>query len=372
MSSLLRILLEFFRRLRPAKDHIKRFLRYWPSLLAYLVRKMGEWRFLWPSSPGTIRNLKPAEPPFPGDRAGSPSVSCGSVCTGGIGGYPMAASTVPASANQPMGRGRAELQPDSAPPTPTLATLTVDPWSLGSSTTIHTVGSSHANHSSGSLSGLSTHSRASDRLSLMSASRTSLRASVQNDRPSRDPRATHRQFGPGPGASRSRSRGRSSRSLSPKPSLNTAQPANLDIARTGAHTYLPPDGVINPTIGPQSLTDLPSSSYTQERPGRPDIRRQKQKTTSIGWNVQTPSTESLPIITVTAQEITQEPMAMDMDAHSSRSISPSERAETASQNSHTASSATSVLPLPLPLPEGRTLQLINSDQIPRYTKNATM
>jgi len=368
MSSPLGILLKILRILRPAKDHIKRFLRCWPSLLAYLVRKMGEWRFLWPSKPGTIRNPKPAESSFRRDGPGFPSVSGGSVCTGGIGGYAVAASTVPASANQPMGRGRAELQPDTAPPTPTLATLPVDPpWAQGPSTTNHTVGSSHANYSSGSLS---THSRASDRLSLMSISRTSLRASVQNDRPSRDPRATHRQFGPGPSASRSRSRGRSSRSPSPQPSLNTAQPANLDIARTGAHTHTPADGVINPAMGLQGLTDLPSSSHSQERPGRPAIRRQKQRTTSIGLNVQNPSTESLPTITVNAQEITEEPMAMDTDtdAHSSRSISPSDRAETASQNSHTASSATSVLALP----ERRLLQLINSDQIPRYTKNATM
>jgi len=369
MSPLLRILLGILRTLRAKEDHIKRLLRCWPSLFAYLVRKMGEWRFRWPSKHRTIRNPKPAEPSFRGDRDRSPSVSGGSVCTGGIGGYAVAASNVPASANQPMVRGRAELQPDTAPPTPTLATLTVDPpWALSPSTTNHTVGSSHPNHSSGSLSGLSSHSRASDRLSLMSISSTSLRASVQNDRPSRDPRATYCQFGPGPGASRSRSRGRSSRSPSPQPSLNTAQPANLDIARTGAHTYLPPDGVINPTVGPQGPTDLPSSSYTQERPGRPAIRPQKKRTTSIDWDIQNPSTESLPIIKVNAQEITQEPMAMDTEAHSSRPISPSDRAETASQNSHTASSATSVIALP----EGRFLQMINSDQIPRYTKNATM
>jgi len=280
MASLLRILLEIFRRLRPAKDHIKLFLRRWASaLLAYLIRKMGEWRFMWRSNPGTIRNPKPAEPSFRRGWESSPSVSSGSVCTGGIGGYVVAASTVPASANQPMGRGRAELQPDTAPPTPTLATLTVDPpWAQGPSTTNHTVGSSHANHSSGSLS---THSRASDRLSVMSTSRTSLRASVQNDRQTQHPRATKGQFGLGPGASWLR--GRSSRSPSPQPSLHTDQPDNLGITPAGVHTYAPADGVINPTIGLQGLADLPSSSsHTQERPGRSPIHRQKQWTTSIG------------------------------------------------------------------------------------------
>ena len=370
MASLLRILLEIWRRLRLAKDHIKRFPRRWTSLLVYLVRKMGEWRFTWPRKLGTIRNPKPAS--FPGDRAGSSSVSGGSVCTGGIDGYAVAASTVPASANQPVGCGRTELQSDTAPLTPTLETLPVDPpWAPGPSTTSRTVGSSHANHSSGSLGGLSCHSRASDRLSLMSISRTSLRSPVQNDRPSQgaaDPRATYRQFGPGPGASRLRSRGRSSRPPSPQPSLNTAQPNNFDITPTGAHTYAPADGAINHTIGLQSLTDLPSSSNMQERPGRPAICRQKQRMTSNDRDVQNPSIEPPPTIKVNAQEITEGPMAVDTEGHSSRPVSPSDRAETASQKSHTTSSATSTLALP----ERRLLQLINSDQIPRYTKNATM
>ena len=359
MASLLRLLLHFLRRLRP--ENIKRFLRHWTSLLVYLVRKMGEWRFLWPSKPGTAKSPKSAEPSFPSDRAGPSSVSGGTVCTGGIGAYAVAASTVPALANQPLGRERADPQSGTAPPTPTPATLSVyPPWAPGPSTTNQTVGSSHANHSSGNLS---VQSRASDRLSMISNSRTSLRAPVQNNRPSQDPRATYRQFGPGPAASRSR--GRSSRSPSPKPSLNTAQPDNLDIAPTGAHTYVRAHGVINPAIGLQSRTDSPSSSM-QEGPGRPTIRR--EKTTSVGWNIQNPSTESLPTTPINPREITEEPMAIHTSPHSSLHTLPSDRAETASQNSHTASSVTSAFALP----EGRFLQLINSDQIPRYTKNATM
>jgi len=368
MASLLRFLFEFLYRLSPAvaaKDHIKRFLRRWASLLAYLVRKMGEWRFLWPSNARMIRN-KPADPSFPSDRVGRYSVSGGSVCTGGIGGYAVTASTVPASANQPLDCEHAEPQSDTAPPTATLATISVDlPWSVGPSTANQTVGSSHADHSSGNLS---VQSRATDRLSIISTSSTSLRAPVHNDRPQQDPRATYRQFGPGPGASRSRSR--SSMPPSPKPSLNTTQPDNIvDIAPTGRKTYTRADGVLDPTTGLQDVTDLfSSSSHTQERPGRPDIRRQKQRTTSIGWGVQNPSTESLPTTSINPQEITEEPMAMDTSAHSSLHISLSDRAETASWNSHTVSSATSVFALP----EGRFLQLINSDQIPRYTKNVTM
>jgi len=364
MASLLRILLEFLRRLRLAKDHINRFPRRWTSLLAYLVRKMGEWRFLWPRKPGTVRSPKPAEPSFPSDRAGSSSVSSSSVYTGGIGGYVVAASTVPASANywEPPGRERAEPQSHTAPPTPTAATLSVDPpRSLYPSTTWtnQTVGSSHANPSSESLSN---QSRASGGPSVISISRTSSLAPVQSDQLPQDPRATHRQFGPGPGGSRSR--GRSSRSPSPDPSLNSIRLDNFDTAPTGAHAYVRADRVINPTIGPQGLTDL--SPHTQERSGRPAIRR--EKTTSVGWNVQNPSTESLPIPLINAQEITEEPIAMDTSTHFSLHISPLYRPEVASQNSPTASSAISVSALP----EGRILRLSNSDEIPRYTKNVKM
>ena len=365
MASLLRTLLEILRRFRPTKSHIKRFLRHWASLFAYLVRKLGEWRFMWPSKPRTIRSPKPPEPSFPGDRAGSSSVLGGSACTGWIGEYLVAASTVPASANHPLGRGRAEPQSDTIPLTPTQATLSVDPpWAPGPSTANQVVGSSHADHSSGNLS---VQSRASDRLSMISASRTSLRAAIQNDRPSQDPRATYRQFGPGPGAPRPRSRGRSPRSPSPQPFLNTAQPDNLDIAPTRAHSPACADVVLNPTIGPQGLTGLPpSSSHMQEQQGL--IYRQKQRTTSIGLTVRNPSIESPSATSNNTQGITQEPMAMDTSTRLPLHTSSSDRAETASQNSRAASSATSFLVLP----EDRFLQLIVSDQIPRYEKNATM
>ena len=352
MVSLLGILLDFLRRLRPTKNHIKRFLKRWTSLaslLAYLVRKMSERRFLWPSKSGTIRNPKPAESSFPSGREGSSSVSDGSVCTGGISGYVVAASAVPALAKQSLGRERADPPSDTAPPTPPPATLPVDPpWP---STTNQIVGSSHANHSSGSLS---VQSRASDRLSMISISRISLRALAQNDQLWQDPRATHRQFGSG---SRSRTRGRSDRSPS-QSSPNTAELENLDISPTGGHSYAREDGVINPTIGPQGVTDLPS--HVQERPRRSAISRQNQMAANFSLDVQNSSSEPLPTTSIDAQEITEEPVAIDTPIH----ITSSDRAETPSLNSYKASD--------LALPESCILQLITSDQIPRYTKNVTM
>ena len=371
MASPPRILVEILRRFLPTKDHIKRFLRHWTSLLAFLVRKLGKWRFLWGSKLGTTRNPKPPESLLPSDKVGSSSVSVGSVCTGGIDGYVVAACTVPASTNQPPGRERAERpEPqslaDTAPPTSTLATIPVDlPEALvGPSTINQTVESSHDNHSSGNLS---VQSRASDRLSTISTSRPSLRALVQNDQLPQDLRVTHGRLGPGLGASQLIDR--SSRSLSPQPSLNTAQPDNLDTTPTGLNCSARAGRVISMTFGLQGLTDLPSSfSDTQERPGQPVIRPQVQRTTSIISNVQNPSTESLQTTSINAREITEEPISVDTSTHVSHHISPSDRAEAASQNSPTTSSAASVFALP----EGRYLQLINSDQIPRYTKNSTM
>ena len=124
----------------------------------------------------------------------------GSVCTCGISGYVVAASTVPVSANHLPGRERAEPQSDSTtPPSSTLATIPVDlPEALGSSTINQIVESSRDNHSSGNLS---VQSRASDRLSTISTSRASLRALVQNDQLPQDLRVTYGQLGPGLSAS---------------------------------------------------------------------------------------------------------------------------------------------------------------------------
>ena len=368
MASPPRILVEVLRRSLPTKDHIKRFLRRWTSLLAFLVRKLGKWRFLRGSKLGTIRSSKPPESSLPSDKAGSSSVSGGSVCTGGIDGYVVSACTVPASANQPPGCERAERpepQSDTTPTTSTLATIPVDlPEALvGPSTINQTVESSHDNHSSGNLS---VQSRSSDRLSTSSTSRASLRALVQNDQPPQDLRVTYGQLGPGLGASQLIDR--SSRSPSPQPSLNTAQSDNLDTTPTGLNSSARAGRVIYMTFGLQGLTDLPPSfSDTQERHRQPAIR-QKQRTTCIGLNIQNPSTESLPTISINPQEIMEEPMPIDTSAHLSLHTSPSDRAEAASQNSPTTSSTASVFALP----EGRILRLINSDEIPRYTKNNTM
>jgi hypothetical protein len=309
MASLLGALLPFFRILRSsAKDHIKRFPRScWALFLAYLGRKLSKWWCSLFSKLGAHGNTKSTDRSSPGSRGGSCSVSCGSSARGYA--ARVAASTVPASAanaaNQQTCDG-AEWQPEfPLPPSLSSATLSADPpWAPSPDLNLrsHWVGErSPTNHQS-----------AGDRPSAISISRSSSRASVQSDRPTRAPRATYRQFGSGA------SRGRSSRSPSPQPS----------------------------PISPQVSTGLPSSfPHTREQPSSPIIHRARQRTTSVDLGIQNPSTDS---------------------------ISLSDRWGTAFQPFYTVSQAASSARLNyFILPECRILKLINSDEIPRYKKDIT-
>ena len=313
MASLLGALLQFLRILRSsAKDHIKRFPRScWALLLAYLSCKLGKRWYSWLRKLGAHGNTKPTYPSFPGGRGGSCSVSCGGSARRGYVAR-MSASTVPtSSANAATWQSRdgAERQPEIALPsssisaTPPIGPPLVPSPDLGER--------SPTNHSSGNLSLQSTGDG--------SISRTSSRASVQNDPPSRGPRATHRQFGPGSSASRLTSRARSSRSPAPR-----ASPVN-----------------------PQNFTHFPSpSSHTREQISSPAIHRVNQRTTSIDSDNQNLSIESLPnTSSIDAQELTE----------------ALEETSTRTPLNHFI----------LPELEGRILYLINSDQIPRYTKNIT-
>ena len=347
MASLIGALLQFLRILRSStKDHIKRIPRScWALLLAYLSRKLSKWWCSWFRKSGAHGNTKPTYPSFPGGRGGSCSVSCSSSARRGYEGR-VAASTVPASANaanRPSRDGDV-WQPETLPLSPISATLPADPpW--GTSPDFGE--RSPTNRSSGNLSIQST----GDRPSAIPMSRPSSRASVQSDRSSRDPRATHRQFGPGSGAlrlgsrdrsSRSTSRDRSSRPHSPRPSI----------------------------ISPQTFTPSPSS-HAGEQLNPPATHRGagEQRKTSIGFSIQSPSTDSLlSTSSIDTQEPTEGLMTVETSTRLPSRISLADGLDAASHHSHTASSAQLNHCL---VPEGRVLQLINSDQIPRYTKNIT-
>lgn len=169
---------------------------------------------------------------------------------------------------------------------------------------------SFVNRSSDVLSTVSVQSRASDRYSIITNSRDSIR-----ERPTRPSTPTTRLHTP-------------------------TQPPRLEII-----TVLPPthdDGEVNPV---SQL--LASSSYTHETlspPPMSEIRR-RHSSTSVVVDVSYPSTESLPI-----------PISPAVD-HEPLPDPP------------TSSDFTT---LDYFLPAGRVVQLINSDQIPRYDRNVTM
>ena len=356
MFSLLKVLLRFFCVLRSGKYHIKHFPRHWAFLLTYLGRKLSEWRNSWSNEPGTFRKPKPTGPSFLRDNVGSCSTSGNS---GGWSGFALAASTVPSSSS---------ANPQSAPQaSPNPATLSVNPSStprtLSPNPTNQLIGNTPANRSSASIQ---SRASASDRLSIISTrtrnSRASSRASArsgqltQHPTGSPSPRATHRQFGSGP--SRSRLRDQSSESLSAIPSPYTAQPHRIEILPPSTYTGANADDDFSrsPSIRPQSSTDLPSLSSSS------------RGETSIGLNIQSPSTESLSkTSSINAREFMEEPTTVGGTPTPPHTrISPEDGLGTVSKLSHTASPASSLSP-----PEGRIVQLINSDQIPRYTKTVT-
>ena len=249
-------------------------------------------------------------------------MSCGSSARRGYAAR-VAASSVPVSAANAdrQSRDGAEWQPE----TPVGPPLVPSP-DLGER--------SPTNRSSGNLSIQSTGDGPS-------VSRSSSRASVQND-----PRATHRQFGSGASrgrSSRSSSRGRSSRPPSPQ------RPS---------------------PINPQIFTRFPSpgpSSHPREHISSSAVKpRKKQKTTSIYLDVQNPSTDSLQLEDTSSNNGPKLPEVVVETPTRSPRTSLADGWEIASRHSHAASSTSSNH---FVLPEGRILQLINSDQIPRYTKN---
>jgi hypothetical protein len=366
MATVLTVLLDILRILRFARDYIKRFPGRGASLLALLGRKLTAWWRFWRRKSGSHGGRKTVKRPFVGTQASSYSVSGGSAV---VGGYVVAASSVPPSASHPSLHERPDGQqqlatvvyPVSTHP-PVVASLSVDhpyghnpPHSLSSRSLV--------NRSSGNLSAASIQSRASDRLSIITTSRESIRNT--HGQPSRLPRAAHRQFGRGPDPSRSRER------LSSRPNTPSARPhtppnhPHIEII-TNPPSAAHGSGRVSPSV-PHS----PSSAYTHQPLSPPEARR-RQSSTSFIVDVQNPSTESLPISPSTTNlPVTEEPLPMEKSAtaHSSPDSPVVGQHDEPVPGSPTSSNTPT---LDYSMPDGRFVQLINSDQIPRYTKDALM
>ena len=336
MASVFPVLLKLLRILRLARDYIRRFPGRCASHFVFIGRIL---RRFWLAHPriSASPSPKPIDPSFLGSRTNPYSVSDGSAV---VGEYEVAASRVPASASAslPDLHHRAERQLTTAAPVINISPPAPDNLSVNPSHPLD--GRSHPNHSSGNLSAVSIQSHASDRLSILTNSRESIRAPV--DEPARIPRAIHRQFGRGPDPSRSRER--ASRPPSPMTRPHTPhQPPRLGIDT-------------NLTHGP------PSSSSMREH--------QRQETgTSVAVNIQGPSTESLRGSSSThARQLVDEPFSIDSETAHSSPISGPVTPQDGSRPLSPAPSATS----DFHCPEGRTVQAFTSDEVPRYTKNIKM
>ena len=377
MAPALNALLEFLRIIRIARHYLKRFPGRGASILAFIGRKLNQWWRFWL---GKFGRPKPIERQFLGTEASSYSVSGGS---GVVREYVVAASYAPPSASRASlheltDRPTAAVaQTVGVHPPPVPDTLSVDhPYvpNGGPSHFSHALGGrTLGNRSSGNLSALSVQSRASDRFSVITNSRESLRNT--HGQPSRYPRAPHRQFGRGPDPARdpTRSRERPTRPSTPltRPHTPThpthiTQPPRLEVITSlpSAHG----DGRLNPVVQPSA-----SSSYTHEPlspPPMSEIRRRQSSTIIV--DIQNPSTESLSIASPTnPPHITDEPFAIDSSTDHSSPDSPVVNLHDELLSVSPTSSNHQTLE-DIFLPEGRFVQLINSDQIPRYEKNATM
>jgi hypothetical protein len=217
------VLLKILRIVHLARRYIGRTSSRWALFVAILRRKLSEWwdRCRWPGKPGPS---KPDESWFPSNAA--------ALCSSAPGGptvlweYGIAASNVPASASQgSLGiYVRAEGQPTTAPPSPTFAPISVEQLYGHDSEPSYDIRPSSSN-----VSVASTQSRASERLSRITASRKGLHTRV--GQLAELPRSPHHQFGRDPSRS-----GRLSRSPSPMSPLGIP---NIPITLTSYRPFYP-------------------------------------------------------------------------------------------------------------------------------------
>jgi hypothetical protein len=162
---------------------------------------------------------------------------------------------------------------------------------------------------------MSIHS-ASDRLSILQ-SRSSESLHLPHGQQKGSPKAAHRQFGCGPSTE----------------NLEGSSHPHALVNVTGVHGHL------------------------------------AQSSTSVVVEVENPSTESLPRgQSADSPTLQEEPYSIGSPTlHSSPSSKPSDLPEESSQHTSTAS-----LISDFELPDGRFLQMIVSEQIPRYTKKITV
>ena len=315
--------------LRIAKDFISRFPGHGVSLSAFLGRRLNTWCHFWLEIFGRPRVV---ELRVIGSKASS-SVSVVSEC--------VAASSVPASASYLHEHEHTESQTVDVPPVLTINRpyATNQPHPLGERSIV--------DRNSGDLSAVRIQSNASDRFSIITNSHESIRAPL--GQPSRLRRATYPQLGCGLDQLRLRER------ASWPPAPTTRPPTHsprLEIitALTSTHG----DGKVGLVVQPSA-----SPPYTHEPPSPLSMSETRRRPSS-----------TIVVDIQNSPRITDEPFAVDSSTDHPSPDSPGVDLHDEPLGSPTPSNHQTLEDLSWP--QGHFVQLINSDQIPRYNKNATM
>src|SRR6266404_3127144 len=341
MASILHLLLKILHKLHFPSSSIRHGIKRWALFLVFLGRKLG-MHCLW-NDGKRVTSHKPTRL-FSLTRTETRSRSESEDV--------VAASRIPASASHPslhdLSTVQAQTTTSSAIPP---ASLTAEP---NRDHALPLVSLNVGIHSNRSIANLSTHSRASDRLSIIQThSRESIHAP-------RFPRAPHHQFGRGPSPSPSVERPRPSRS--PSPTNRISQLPRLEIDDTHLRSEI--HGRESP-INPPSVT-----SHANAPLSPPSLRghhRRQSSTSVMIVGVENPSTESLGY-SADQPPYTEEPHTIGLPTSPS-AHAPEARADSPHHShSPTASSSSLSATSNFDLPPGRLLQLINSEQVPRYTK----
>ncbi|KAH9031459.1 hypothetical protein EDB84DRAFT_1562260 [Lactarius hengduanensis] len=352
MATLLKLFLDFLRILRSTRGFIRQSFQRWTLVLAFLGRRLEVWRPWNDVKRGTFRKAEQTERLFPGTRGHLHSKE-----------YVIAASYAPGPASashrslQDASSATTTSQtPPAAPPAP--INLTVEPLQDRAYLASVFDTGTHSNRSSANLS---SHSRASD--GLRSHSRESLHAPVSQQ--TRFSRAPHRQFGRGPSPSPSRERP----SRSPSPADHVHQLPRLEIDIANLH---PQVLQVESSNSPINLPSVSPPAHARLSPPSHHEPRRRLSSTSVVVGIVNPSTDSLPLSPSPDRlPLTEEPYTIASSTGSPSSISSAlDPREGSPQRDPTASSSSATSNFDLP--EGCVLQLIHSEQVPRYTKDATV
>ncbi|KAH8987810.1 hypothetical protein EDB92DRAFT_2014060 [Lactarius akahatsu] len=310
MVSVLQVFLKFLCKLRFTRE-FNRCFKSWAPFLAFLARRLGIWR---PrnNGKGTFQRAEQAGCSFPGTGARLDVVK--NVVA-------VASSNVPASARHPSAIVATQLA-DSSDAHPAPANLTAKPQNdRPQAYPTSMLDAFIYSRSNRSCTSFSIHSRASDRLAtiIQSHSHESLHAPLQVGQQKGNPKAAHRQFGSGP---------------------------STDHLEVSPHSHASPS---------------PTGVYGHHK---------GQSSTSVVVRIEKPSTESLARshLADSPPPNSEEPYsAGSPTVHSSLASLPSDLLDESSQLTPTATSRIS----DFDLPPNRFLQLIVSEQIPRYEKKVT-